>query len=26
VRAAFAAGNDTWFEFDYAHLLDQLVS
>ncbi|HET7809097.1 MAG TPA: chemotaxis protein CheW [Steroidobacteraceae bacterium] len=26
VRAAFAAGNDTWFEFDYAQLLDQLVS
>ena len=26
VRAAFAAGHDTWFEFDYAQLLDQLAS
>ena len=26
VRAAYAAGNDTWFEFDYAQLLDQLAS
>ena len=26
VRAAWSMGNDTWFEFDYAQLLDQLVS
>ena len=26
LRAAWAAGNDTWFEFDYAQLLDQLAS
>ena len=26
VRAAWAVGNDTWFEFDYAQLLDQLAS
>jgi purine-binding chemotaxis protein CheW len=26
VRASYAAGHDTWFEFDYAQLLDQLVS
>ena len=24
--ATFLAGKDAWFEFDYAHLLDQLVS
>lgn len=26
VLASYLAGNDTWFEFDYALLLDQLVS
>ena len=26
VRAAWSMGNDTWFEFDYAQLLDQLAS
>jgi twitching motility protein PilI len=26
VVAAYGAGNDCWFEFDYAQLLDQLVS
>ena len=26
VLASYSAGADTWFEFDYAHLLDQLVS
>jgi purine-binding chemotaxis protein CheW len=26
VTAAYADGKDAWFEFDYAHLLDQLVS
>jgi purine-binding chemotaxis protein CheW len=26
VTAAYAQGKDTWFEFDYAQLLDQLVS
>jgi twitching motility protein PilI len=26
VRTAYSSGRDTWFEFDYAHLLDQLVS
>jgi len=26
VRASYLAGSDTWYEFDYAQLLDQLVS
>jgi purine-binding chemotaxis protein CheW len=26
VRASYLAGNDAWYEFDYALLLDQLVS
>jgi len=26
VRTVYQAGNDAWFEFDYAQLLDQLVS
>jgi twitching motility protein PilI len=26
VRACYTAGNDAWYEFDYAQLLDQLVS
>ena len=26
VRASYLAGNDAWYEFDYAQLLDQLVS
>ncbi len=26
VTAAYAEGDDTWFDFDYAQLLDQLVS
>jgi twitching motility protein PilI len=26
VVAAYSHGNDAWYEFDYAQLLDQLVS
>ena len=26
VLASYVAGQDAWFEFDYAKLLDQLVS